>query len=73
MGVKKLGIAIFVVGIILLHASSSFIYLWDLLGIPIGYYPFFAIGPVWGFLPPVAVFSIVIGGLIYSHKYQKEE
>ena len=61
-------------GAFVVHAHTTLLYLWQLVGIP-GAYPLIATeGPLLalaGFTPPIGALVMVIGGLIYGRETEE--
>jgi hypothetical protein len=82
MSGKTLGVILFLVGVLILHAYQTLLFLWQLVGLPGADYPprlllvamadAKAAGLVIGFSPFIGLLLMVVAGLIYGRHTRKE-
>ena len=71
---RKLGRAVFSMGLLLMFVTTALSFVWHLIGIPFAY----PLAPtsglpaqLSGFVPPVGAVLLVIGGLIYGRRVER--
>jgi hypothetical protein len=68
---KRLGLALFSLGVFLVYVYTTIPFIWALVGIPL-HYPLMTTEGVLamlpGFMPPLGALLLVVGGLIYGRE-----
>jgi len=71
MSTKKIGLALFFVGIFFLFVHTTLPFLWALVGVPIAY-PLASNEGIWGalsfFTPALGGLVMVLGGIVYGRE-----
>ncbi len=69
MWTQRLGVAIFVLGALILHLYTTLLYLWALVNMSLRTFPLMLpsqMRGLIGFTPPIGALLLVIGGLLYG-------
>jgi hypothetical protein len=72
---QKLGMGLFVLGVLFVHVHTTAAFLWAALGLPLRTYPLLLRGGflsyVPGFTPAIGGLLLVIGSLIYGQQSRR--
>lgn len=71
MSTKKIGVALFFVGVFFLFVHTTLPFLWALVGVPIAY-PLASTKGIWAalsfFTPALGALIMVLGGIVYGRE-----
>jgi hypothetical protein len=71
---KKIGLALFVVGVFCLFVHTTLPFIWALFGIP-ATYPLTSSRGIWaflpGFTPAIGALILVLGGILYGKEVRR--
>ena len=71
---KRLGLAVFALGALILHLYTTLLYLWALVTHSLRTFPLMlpvSMLALIGFTPPIGALLLVVGGLIYGRQVRR--